>query len=214
MIGAAACWAGGAGAAELVVSLRAADGPVAHAVVELLEPGAPAPTPSPAVMDQVNSEFVPRQLIVTRGSPVSFPNSDSTRHQVYSFSAAKRFELPLYAGTPPDPVVFDKAGLVTLGCNIHDAMIGFIVVVETERYAVSNAEGVARLADLPAGAYRLRIWHERQAGEPLLHSVELPEDAQESVSLELSLKPPRPPRGDERLRALQERFRALDRERD
>ncbi|WP_460890864.1 methylamine utilization protein, partial [Ramlibacter alkalitolerans] len=91
---------------------------------------AAAVVPVDAVMDQVNSEFQPRVLVVTKGSRVRFPNSDTIRHQVYSFSAAKRFELPLYTGTPPEPVVFDRAGVVTLGCNIHDWMKGYVVILD------------------------------------------------------------------------------------
>jgi plastocyanin len=96
--------------------------PVLDAVVTLMPVGGPPPAlrPMPAVMDQVNKEFVPAVLPVVVGTPVSFPNRDNIRHHVYSFSPAKKFELPLYMGTPSAPVVFDKPGAVALGCNIHD----------------------------------------------------------------------------------------------
>lgn len=203
---------GGVLAAELRLTLQHQGKPVADAVVELLDDAAPPPAPTPAVMDQVNVEFVPRQLVVTRGSPVSFPNSDSTRHQVYSFSPAKRFELPLYSGTPPAPVTFESAGVVTLGCNIHDGMIGFIVVVESARWAVSDAEGRLRFADLAGGTQRLRLWHERLAGGQQERELELAADGEQEVRIELQLDPPPPPRGSDRLRALQERLR--ERQRD
>ncbi|GIX36702.1 MAG: hypothetical protein KatS3mg126_2481 [Lysobacteraceae bacterium] len=204
-----------AGAAEQTVLFRNADAPVAQVVVEVLGDGIPParPAPVPAVMDQVNLAFVPRQLVVARGSRVSFPNSDATRHQVYSFSPAKRFELPLYSGTPPEPVLFDTAGVVTLGCNIHDAMIGFIVVVESSRWAVSDAEGRASLGALPAGEYRLRFWHERIAGGPQTRVLAVSDEAKTHL-IEVPLEPPPPPRGSERLRALQDRLRGGTRERD
>lgn len=198
--------------AELQVVVQDDAGPIAGAVVELIAVAGEAPTPAAAVMDQINSEFVPRQLVVTRGSAVSFPNSDSTRHQVYSFSPAKRFELPLYSGTPPDPVVFDSAGVVALGCNIHDAMIGFIVVVDTDRHATTGAEGRVRFSDVPEGEYRLRVWHERIAGERPEQRFLVAAKAKLDKRFELQLGPPPPPRGDARLRALQERFRALKRD--
>ncbi len=185
---------------------------VPAAVVELLGPALPAPSPAPGIMDQINSEFVPRQLVVTRGSEVSFPNSDVTRHQVYSFSPTKRFELPLYSGTPPDPVRFDSAGVVTLGCNIHDAMIGYIVVVDSDHWSQTGDDGVARLQGLPEGDYRLRIWHERIAAEPEGLTVSVAGEQPAQVDVTLQLKPQAPPRGDERLRALQERFRAIKRD--
>lgn len=205
-------WAPLLQAASLELSLHQGGEPVAAAVVELIAAGAAAPTPIDAVMDQINSEFVPRQLVVTRGSAVSFPNSDSTRHQVYSFSPAKRFELPLYSGTPPAPVVFESAGVVTLGCNIHDSMIGYIVVVDSDLYALSDPHGKVRFSGLPAGDYVLRVWHERIAGDAQQTTVQLPADGEVRQSLQLTLDPPPPPRGDERMRALQERFRKLKRE--
>lgn len=199
---------------SLEVRVMNGDQPVAAAVVELLGPALPPPTPSAGVMDQINSEFVPRQLVVTRGSDVSFPNSDVTRHQVYSFSPAKRFELPLYSGTPPEPVRFESAGVVTLGCNIHDAMIGYIVVVDSDAWAETSAQGVAIVSDVPAGDYQLRIWHERVAAEPSRPGVRIDDGETARIDVQLELRPPAPPRGDERLRALQERFRAIKRERD
>lgn len=195
-------------AAALEVRVLSQGRPVADAVVTLSPVGrAATTTPMEAVMDQVNSEFEPRVLVVTKGSRVHFPNRDRIRHQVYSFSPAKRFELPLYTGTPPEPVVFDRAGVVTLGCNIHDWMKGYIVVVDTPHFALSEATGVAKL-EVPPGDYLLTAWHERL---PTIDAapkrrVTLPASAAEV--LELPLAPPPPPRGDERLRALQERLRA------
>ena len=93
------------------------------------------------------------------GSTVRFPNSDNIRHQVYSFSPAKKFELPLYAGTNAPPVTFDKPGVVVLGCNIHDWMIGYIYVAETPFFAKTGPLGTASIADLPPGEYSVRVWH-------------------------------------------------------
>lgn len=118
-----------------------------------------------AVVDQVNKEFVPYVLPVQVGTAVSFPNKDDIRHHVYSFSPPKTFELPLYAGNPAAPVVFDKPGVVALGCNIHDWMISYIYVVESPYFAKSGADGKASLTDLPAGDYTLRIWHPRLEGK-------------------------------------------------
>ena len=97
--------------------------------------------------------------VVTVGTAVAFPNRDTVRHHVYSFSPAKRFELKLYVGTPAAPVVFDQPGIAVLGCNIHDNMVGWVVVVETPYHALAPATGVAKLPDVPPGRYRLRVWH-------------------------------------------------------
>jgi hypothetical protein len=97
------------------------------------------------------------------GTAVTFPNRDSVRHQVYSFSPAKRFELPLYTGVP-QAVTFDKPGVVILGCNIHDWMIGYVYVSESPYFAKTDAHGKAVLTDLPPRAYVLRVWHPQQSG--------------------------------------------------
>jgi plastocyanin len=200
-----------ASAAPLRVDLRSAGLPVESAVVTLTPLGrAAAPEPVDAVMDQINSEFAPRVLVVPRGSRVRFPNSDRIRHQVYSFSPAKRFELPLYTGTPPNPVTFDSPGVVTLGCNIHDWMKGYIIVVDTPHFAISDAAGRV-LLDAPPGDYLLTAWHERLSTTDAApeRRIRIPSAQQ---TLELPLTAPPPPRGTERLRALQDRFRNAPRD--
>lgn len=117
------------------------------------------------LVDQINKEFVPYVLPVRVGTTVNFPNKDKIRHHVYSFSPAKKFELPLYTGTPAAPVLFDKAGPVVLGCNIHDWMIAYVYVSESPYFGKTGADGKVTLSDLPAGNYTLRTWHPRLAGK-------------------------------------------------
>lgn len=112
-----------------------------------------------AEIAQVNKQFAPRVLVVPVGTAVSFPNRDTVRHHVYSFSPNKTFELKLYSGTSASPVVFDKPGIAVLGCNIHDNMSAWVVVLETPFFATGDAKGMAIMRDVPAGNYRLRIWH-------------------------------------------------------
>ncbi|CAH0256625.1 hypothetical protein SRABI70_03102 [Pseudomonas sp. Bi70] len=130
-----------------------------NAVVTLQGPAGGVAAPGKAVMDQQEMRFVPSVLAVRTGTSVTFPNRDDIRHQVYSFSPAKRFELRLYQGTPSEPVVFDKPGLVVLGCNIHDWMVGYIYVTDDPWFAVSDAQGKVSFDDLPAGDYRVTLWH-------------------------------------------------------
>jgi plastocyanin len=141
----------GRGIAGLAVIAERADGA-----------GAGAPHgPMTAVMDQRQLQFRPELLIVQTGTAVEFPNSDQTRHQVYSFSPAKTFQLALYAGRAHPPVVFDRPGIVTLGCNIHDQMIGYIYVTDSPWFGLTGANGHLMLRDLPAGDYTVRVWHPR-----------------------------------------------------
>lgn len=194
-------------AASLTLQVVSADGPVADAVISLnaAESALSEPHSDRISVDQVGSEFVPRVTVVRVGTAVDFPNSDLTRHQVYSFSPAKRFSLPLYSGTPPAPVLFDQAGVVSLGCNIHDWMQGFIVVVNTPYFGKTDAEGRASLS-APAGSYRVQLWHERLLGDPS-QTMELVDGPSDEIRLEIELSAPPPPRGSDRLRALQNKLR-------
>ncbi len=132
---------------------------VSGAVVSVIVKGAKAQAAPDTVanMGQRNKAFEPQVLVVQTGTSVSFPNFDTVRHHVYSFSPVHPFEIKLYAGTPAAPVLFDKAGIATLGCNIHDRMLGFIHVVDTPYFGVTNERGQLTL-DLPAGEHRARVW--------------------------------------------------------
>lgn len=156
----AAPWLAHAGALNLVVT-DVNGAPLADAVA-LLEPvGAKAPVkPMPDTdISQARRQFAPRVTVITTGTRVNFPNFDTVRHHVYSFSAIKPFELKLYAGVPGAPVTFDKPGIAVLGCNIHDSMAAWVVVADTPWSARSLAGGRARIESIPAGDYRLRLWH-------------------------------------------------------
>lgn len=151
-------------AAERTITGRVLDQdgkPVAQAVVFVQEPLGVKRSPAPAVMDQFNRAFEPEVLPIAVGTQVRFPNRDQIRHHVYSFSRAKRFELPLYKGEDAPPVLFDQAGVVKIGCNIHDWMSAVILVLPNEHYAVTDEEGRFTLSDLPAGAQTITAWHAR-----------------------------------------------------
>ena len=164
--GAALCLAGTApllaAAAGVGVSITDAAGkPLADAVA-LLEPASGKATVKPmpdAEISQAKRQFNPRVTVITVGTRASFPNFDTVRHHVYSFSAIKTFELKLYAGVPNVPITFDKPGVAVIGCNIHDTMAAWVVVSDTPWFARSAANGQARIESAPAGSYRLRIWH-------------------------------------------------------
>jgi plastocyanin len=161
-------------ASPQLVKVQKRDGqPLAGAVILAQAQGQPAAAPVRAIMDQVNLAFVPDVLVIPVHSTVQFPNSDAVGHQVYSFSSARKFQLPLYRGKPYPPVQFDQAGVVTLGCNIHDNMIGYIVVTDAPYFGRADAQGTWS-AELPAGTWQLRIWH------PLLNE---PGDVERVVEL-------------------------------
>ncbi|MBP6613300.1 MAG: methylamine utilization protein [Aquabacterium sp.] len=152
--------AGGALAAPHTIVVRNEAGqPVHPAAVSVFVDGTPARAAKGAQgqMAQRDKAFAPTLLVVQTGTPVSFPNFDTVRHHVYSFSPTKPFELKLYAGTPVAPVVFDRAGTATLGCNIHDRMLGYIHVVETPYFGQTDGQGRVVL-DLPEGHHRLKVW--------------------------------------------------------
>ncbi|THD58574.1 methylamine utilization protein [Phenylobacterium sp.] len=165
IVATALVFAGQAAAADLTVTVKGEDGsPLVDAVVLVhTAGGAGAAGPIhyswPNVMTQQNISFNPYVLIVPVGSTVAFPNKDKVRHHVYSFSAAKKFELKLYGQQEERTVTFDKAGIVPLGCNIHDSMIGYIYVADTPFAAKTNAAGEAVIHGLPGVAGTLSVWH-------------------------------------------------------
>ncbi|PPV05742.1 hypothetical protein XBLMG947_3069 [Xanthomonas bromi] len=202
---------GAVAATSVGVTVADANGVLVDAVVSL-EPARPvAPGAVKTVeMDQINSQFVPAVLAVRTGTLVRFPNNDQIRHQVYSFSPAKRFELPLFQGTTATPVRFDQAGLVIIGCNIHDWMLGYIVVLETPYFGKSGSDGRVQL-DAPAGNYTLRVWHPRIKGAASSQPLVIARDAvQRRVTLQTTGTAPVVAPADARVRALQDKFRNAD----
>jgi plastocyanin len=182
-------------AAELKILVRDAHGKLVADAVVVATPGDPKNAqhvkPPGDAIDQVDKQFVPYVKPVFVGSTVRFPNSDHIRHQVYSFSPAKKFELPLYGGSNAPPVVFDKPGVVVLGCNIHDWMVGYIYVSETPFFAKTAAAGTATIGELPPGEYTVRVWHPsmEQSEETTARRVTLNADAPSNVEWDLNLKP-------------------------
>jgi plastocyanin len=159
----ASCGAHAAGTVT-VVTRDSAGKPVPDAVAYLVPAGAPAavaPPSQPVAIVQRDQEFAPYVTPVVVGTRVVFPNEDTVRHHVYSVSPAKRFEIPLYIGDSKEAIVFDKEGIVTLGCNIHDWMVAYVVVLSTPYFAKTGADGRADVASLPPGGYRLHVWHPR-----------------------------------------------------
>lgn len=116
------------------------------------------------VIDQRDKEFIPLVTAVQVGTAIRFPNNDKIRHHVYSFSKPKSFQIPLYKDKEPSPVLFNKAGVVPLGCNIHDWMNAYVFVSETPYFAVTDKQGKARLSGLPQGKYLAKLYHPSMKG--------------------------------------------------
>ena len=177
----------------LDVMVKDASGaPVSDAVVYAKRTGAPmAPAKKQAVIDQQNKQFVPYVTALQVGTAVVFPNKDNIRHHVYSFSPAKKFDLPLYTGVPAEPVVFDKVGFVTLGCNIHDWMIAYVAVLPTPYFQITGKDGRAQLKNLEAAQYTVEIWQPLLKGAPenFAQKVDLTGSAARQLVFTLELKP-------------------------
>jgi plastocyanin len=171
-----------ASAATLDALVQTAAGkPLADAAV-VLEPLGAAPRAAArnrahaavhAVIEQRGTEFIPYVTVVQTGTAVDFPNNDTVRHHVYSFSQPKRFEIKLYAGKPGQPITFDKPGEVVIGCNIHDWMEAYVLVVETPYFGKTGPDGQVRIANLPAGRYRLQLWHPLQKARAAASEIEV-----------------------------------------
>lgn len=166
--------------------------PVADAVITAapIPGGAPAVASSPRtlVMDQVNREFVPLVLAIHAGDLVSFPNSDKIQHHVYSFSPNNRFEIKLYGGAPSQPIAMANPGIIVLGCNIHDWMVGYIYVADTPYFAKTDSNG-HWVIEAPNGEYTIALWHPRldAKADSLTNTVKL-DGKTDALSHTISLK--------------------------
>ena len=177
-------------AAELTVDVLDSTGaPIENAVVYAEPEFKVPPSEATAMIEQRGRQFNPLVTVVQTGTDVKFPNFDSVRHQVYSFSPAKTFELKLYSGVPSTPIKFDKAGTVVLGCNIHDFMLAFIQVVDTPYFAKTNKLGKATLHDLPNGNYTLKAWHYALAKEKDIYEKAMVVKGSQTATINLTLKP-------------------------
>ncbi|WP_353980645.1 Cupredoxin [Salinicola endophyticus] len=203
-------WAAPAASAQLQVTDAATGATLSQAVIEIYAPSTTGAVRTAASGHQVvqrHATFIPHVLLVPVGAEVSFPNRDTTRHQVYSFSPAHPFSLDLYLQETPPPVRFDRAGVVVLGCNIHDAMEAFIVVSEAPYRALTAEDGRAAFT-LPPGRHRLRVWHPRLEDTHLAWwEGEIGAEETRQVALTLAASLPSVPEPS----ALQQRFqRALE----
>lgn len=153
----AQAWAG-----DIVVRVTTPDGkPLPDAVVLIpAKPGDPKPAPGENLkMAQTGKQFAPFVLIAPVNSVVEFPNLDKFRHHVYSFSKGNKFELELFGRQEKRVVTFKTAGVAALGCNIHDQMVAFIRVVDTQWAAKTDVSGVATIRQAPDGKQRIEVWH-------------------------------------------------------
>ncbi len=169
--------------------------PVEEAVIELILPEAMRGEYQATAIheiDQVDKEFVPHIKTVVAGSQIGFPNSDAILHHVYSFSAPRPFNIPLYGRGENDDFfeTFPQPGVVEIGCNIHDWMLAYIYIGETSLMSITNAEGAASLSGLPGGDFQLRIWHARldAPGNVMQVPVSLQGGQTSSVDLQVSLQ--------------------------
>lgn len=190
LLAAAPAWAG-----DLAVSLKTPAGqPIVDAVIMVTpQSGKGVPRVAPGYrMAQKDLTFQPFVLVVPVGAEVAFPNLDQVRHHVYSFSAAKPFELKLYGRDETRRVRFDKPGVVAVGCNIHDDMSAYIRVVDTAFTAKTGANGEATITGLPAGAATVTVWHPylKSARNEAVRSATIPASGSARQALVLDLRKP------------------------
>jgi hypothetical protein len=134
-------------------------------------------------IDQVNKEFVPLVTVVRTNTEINFPNSDNFRHSIYSFSQPKIFTTKLYSGKQAPPVLFNKPGLVVLGCNIHDMMAAWVVVVDTPYFTKTAASGTGLLKGLEPGDYRVSVWYPGPQFQPSTSQVHVGADGRTQIAV-------------------------------
>lgn len=197
-------------AQQLELVLQGEDGrPLPHAVVSL--PGDhPVGTlpPDEAVIDQQESRFEPHVSVVAPGALVHFPNSDDTRHHVYSFSPGNSFELKLYRANEAPPVVFEAPGVVTLGCNIHDSMKAYVVVTSDTTARTSDQQGRVILSPPLSGQWpaQVEVWHPQLESELRLDIAPPEVDAVQTLVIPVTWQDPQQGKSDAELEALLKQF--------
>lgn len=152
--------------------------PIENVVVSYDQDAPNNPDPQKiAVMDQVNIQFLPHVLVIQKEQTVAFPNSDNTRHHIYSFSQAKPFEIKMFTGGESKQLTFEQPGIVVLGCNIHDQMVGYIYVAENANTAMTNVQGIA---EVPKGGIDIKLWHPKLSTNKMMRQdVTLPDELSE-----------------------------------
>lgn len=178
--------------AGLTLTLTSQEGPLEDAVASLtsLDFDPPPLDRAEAEIVQDNKEYEPYVTVIRAGTVVRFPNRDSVQHHIYSVSKPKRFELPLYASGESKTEVFERTGVVTLGCNIHDWMIAYVVVMHTPWFTKTKFDGIARLDGIPPGRYRLEVWHPRLS-RAFTREITLAAGENPGEALTFKLKPDR-----------------------
>lgn len=201
------------GAIGAELELRLTDSTTGEAVADaiVITDTGPGEDPRRAEIVQKNREFQPHTLVIPRGSRVDFPNQDSTQHHVYSFSPTKIFNLELYAGRPEQPVVFDRAGVVEIGCNIHDQMQAFILVTDVRPSGRTDQQGQLTLRLPPPGSSNgesaIRVWHPRMTDNTRMARFPLTQPYPGQLDIAVELAPETT--GDDPLDSLQQRFREI-----
>ena len=197
-------------AGRLNVNIRDISGnPVADTVVYLIPDIAnesDIERPDKFEVDQKNKEFHPFVSVVPAGTTIYFPNRDGIGHHVYSFSPAKKFELPLSEAEITVPIVFDTEGVVTIGCNIHDWMAAYIYVVNSPYYDTTGKNGSVTFDELPADTYSLNIWHPGMTQSDAMEqtiSIGSEPEVQHEIAIKLRpqylWKPEQPPENEEEI---------------
>jgi plastocyanin len=183
--------AGACAASSIAVQVKDGAGlALADVVVYAEAEGAAPKAPRAGSIEQKGLKFVPLVSVVQTGSSVSFPNNDKVRHHIYSFSPAKKFDQKLYSGVAASPQVFDRAGTVVLGCNIHDKMLAYVKVVDTPYFAKTDAAGAAVIEVPAAGKYLLKAWHYHAVGGATAEqAVAVKADGATAAVFKLALKP-------------------------
>ena len=192
-----------AAAGDLTVQIYDGHGqPAGDAVVTLRSDNvqrAETRAPETKIVDQRDETFLPYVEIFRPGDSVVFRNSDTTRHHVYSFAAAKSFEFVIAPGDSTPPVVLDRVGEIPVGCNIHDQMITHLYVSDAPWLVRTKADGRAVFDNLSAGSYNVDVWHPQlRPGRPGPSKTVTIDTAQSSVQLTVSLLPD--PRQSDRAR--------------
>ena len=178
-------------AAELNIKIeafkqRSTDG----LVIELIGAGTSAAPVGEFEINQLDKEFIPLLTIAGVGSSLSFNNQDQLKHHIYSVSKANPFDLPLHNGRSTKIIQLNQPGIIKLGCNIHDWMLAYVYVAQSDRVKIMDKRSIVSFSDLPAGEYQIKIWSPRlrNTRKPVTTSVTLAGGQSQTTTIKVKLR--------------------------
>jgi hypothetical protein len=133
---------------------------LANAVVSVPSAKGGAPKAVKTTVDQHGCKFVPHVTVMQPGE-IEIKNSDDILHNLHTYSTANpsiNKAQPKFKKTMTEKL--EKPEFVKVTCDVHSWMLGWVAVMPHPYFGVTDANGVAKIENAPAGKQTVEVWHE------------------------------------------------------